>query len=130
MTPLEYPLLVDENIHPDVVRELVRQGKDVVTVFGEGLGGHSDAAVLRRANADGRVVLTHDADFGTLAVRGGQAFTGIVYLRPGHISSVAVLQAITAVDSLVTDVEPPFIVVAETKGGRVRVRIRFEMETR
>jgi predicted nuclease of predicted toxin-antitoxin system len=86
MKALDFPLLADENIHPDVVRELSRQGKDVRSVVASGLTGRPDAEILRHAHAEGRVVLTHDSDFGTIIYRSGQPFTGIIYLRPGHIS--------------------------------------------
>jgi predicted nuclease of predicted toxin-antitoxin system len=33
-------------------------------------------------------VLTRDGDFGTLAIHAGEPVTGIVYLRPGHISAL------------------------------------------
>ncbi|NOY91621.1 MAG: hypothetical protein GXP55_10510 [Deltaproteobacteria bacterium] len=67
MNPLEFPLLADENIHPEVVRALAALGKNVVSVLDEGLGGHSDRDVLAKAIETGRVVLTHDSDFGALA---------------------------------------------------------------
>lgn len=105
MRPLGFPLLADENIHPDVVQALQHQGKDVRTVRGEGLVGADDVAIIRIAHAQGRVVLTHDADFGRLAVQAGEPFTGILYLRPGHISATFVLSVLAAIES-VGDVEP------------------------
>ena len=91
MKPLDFPLLADENIHPDVVRALAAQGKDIRSVVTEGLTGKPDADVLHHAHAQGRVVLTHDSDFGALVYRSRQPFTGIIYARPGHISSAFVL---------------------------------------
>ena len=70
------------------------------------------------------MVVTHDADFGTLAVRGGEAIVGIVYVRPGHISPQFVIDALAAVESSDVQVEVPFIVVAERQGDSVRVRAR------
>jgi predicted nuclease of predicted toxin-antitoxin system len=69
--PSALPLLADENVHPEVVTSLRAQGRGVVTVVELGLIGAADIIVLRRAHADGRVVLTHDADFGALAVHAG-----------------------------------------------------------
>jgi len=69
MNRLELPLLTDENIHPDVVHSTRAQGKDVRTVVDEGLRSSDDIVVLRHAHAMGRVVLTHDADFGKLAIQ-------------------------------------------------------------
>jgi predicted nuclease of predicted toxin-antitoxin system len=122
--PLEYPLLLDENIGADLVAKLRATGKDVRTVHDEGLTGSSDVLVLRRAHQQGRVVLTHDRDFGTLAVHADEPYVGIVYLRPGHISVAFVEGTIAAIESSTTDVEPPFLVVAERRADVVRIRVR------
>ena len=68
MNPLEFPLLADENIDPDVIAFLRQCGKDVQSIAEEGLFGLSDLAVLRRAHEAGRAVLTHDSDFGSLVI--------------------------------------------------------------
>jgi predicted nuclease of predicted toxin-antitoxin system len=68
MRPLGPPVRADENIHPGVVTARRARGCDVRTVLEAGLGGAADVLVLRAASADRRVVLTHDADFGTLAL--------------------------------------------------------------
>jgi len=124
MKPLGFPLLVDENIHPDVVDALRAQGKDIITVHDENLTGQPDVAIVRRARELARVVLTHDRDFGQLAVQAGEPIVGIVYLRPGHISPQFVLQTIAAIESRPEEVEPPFILVAERREDLVRVRVR------
>jgi predicted nuclease of predicted toxin-antitoxin system len=124
MKPLGFPLLADENIHRDVVEALRAQSKDVVSVHDEKLTGQPDVAILRRARELGRVVLTHDSDFGQLAAQMGEPIVGIIYLRPGHISPAFVLQTIAAVESRADDVEPPFILVAERREDIVRIRVR------
>lgn len=124
MRPLGLPILADENIHPGVVAALRERGCDVRTVLDVGLGGAADVAVLRAARAEARIVLTHDADFGALALRSGEPIVGIVYLRPGHIEPRAVLETIDAVQARDLGVAPPFIVVAERRGDVVRVRAR------
>ena len=106
MKPLEFPLLADENIHPDVVSALRERRCDVTTVAEAGLGGAADDAVLRHAVAEGRVVCTHDSDFGSLAFQGDEPFVGIIYLRPGHIDPRFVLEMIDAVGSTAGEVEP------------------------
>jgi predicted nuclease of predicted toxin-antitoxin system len=99
-------------------------GKDVRTVHDEGLRGSSDLDVLRRARTQGRVVLTHDRDFGELVVHAGEPYIGIVFLRPGHISVSFVEKIIAAIESTTADVEPPFLVVAERRSDVVRIRVR------
>lgn len=122
MRCLSLPLLADENIHPGVVAALRARGLDVTSVVESGLCGAEDVAVLRCARADGRVVVTHDADFGTLAVRVGEPIVGIIYLRPGHIATEFVIGILDALGAI--EVEPPFILVAERGESEVRVRVR------
>ena len=69
-------------------------------------------------------MITHDLAFGRSAIRAGTPFIGIVYLRPGHISAGFVLDVIDTLRTSATDVEPPFLAVAERRGKRVRVRVR------
>ena len=68
MKPFEFPLFADENIHPDVVAALRERGRDVSSVVEAGLGGADDITVLRHAFGEGRVVCTHDSDFGSLLI--------------------------------------------------------------
>lgn len=70
------------------------------------------------------MVLTHDSDFGTLAIRGGEPYLGIVYLRPGHIQASFVVELLEAVLGVDRVLEPPFIVVAERRAGELRLRFR------
>jgi predicted nuclease of predicted toxin-antitoxin system len=125
MRPLEYPLAADENIHPLVVAELRARGRDIVTADDLGAAGAGDRRILAAAHAASRVVLTHDRDFGTLGIREGEPFTGIVFLRPGHINPAVVLAMLDAVAALAVEVVPPFILVAELRGQRVHVQSRL-----
>jgi predicted nuclease of predicted toxin-antitoxin system len=124
MKPLDYRLLADENIHPAVLRALADRGKDVCSVTDHGFG-LEDHEILAIAHTDRRVVLTHDSDFGTLAIRAGRPYTGIIYLRPGHIFASFVLEIIDAIDRADLDVQPPFILVAERKVVRIKIRLRI-----
>ncbi len=124
MRLFERPLLADENIHPGVIQALADRGVRVVSVTEIGLVGASDASILRRAMAEGRIALTHDRDFGTLAIRGGEPFVGIVYLRPGNVAPAYVLGVLDAINSSKVDLTPPFVVVARRRGDTVRIRVR------
>ena len=97
MTPLDFPLLTDENIAPDVVAGLRARGLDLRTVRDEQLIGRPDVEV---------------------------SFAGIIYLRPGHISTGFVLEIVDALRASTVDVVPPFIAVAERQQTTVRVRVR------
>jgi len=122
--PLDFPLLIDENIGPDVVECLRARGCDLRTAAEESLVGRPDTEVLERATSQGRVVVTHDLGFGRSAITSGAGFVGIVYLRPGHISSEFVLAVVDALRTSTVEVEQPFIAVAERQEGSVRVRAR------
>jgi predicted nuclease of predicted toxin-antitoxin system len=124
MRPLDFPLLADENIHPEVVEALAAKGKQITAVRAEGLAGRQDREILRHAHTRGWVVMTHDSDFGALAIRMGEPYTGIIYLRPGHISPSFVLDVLEALDTVSLETGPPFLVVAERREDTVRVRVR------
>jgi predicted nuclease of predicted toxin-antitoxin system len=96
VTPLDFPLLTDENIAPEVVAGLRARGCDLHTARDEQLIGRPDVDVLDRATAQGRVVVTHDLAFARSAIRAGASFVGIIYLRPGHISAGFVLEIVDA----------------------------------
>ena len=124
MKPFAFPLLTDENIGPEVVAGLRERGCDVRSVVDEDLIGSADRDVLDRAAKYGRVILTHDLAFGHAAIAAGAPFVGIVYLRPGHISSAFVLEIIDAVIRSAINVAPPFVLVAERRETVLRVRVR------
>ena len=119
-----FGFLADENIHPAVVTSLRDDGIDVLTVQDLDLEGAIDTAVLRRAVALGRFVLTHDSDFGRLAIAAGEPICGILYLRPGHIKPELTFAAIKALLSEEVDVTPPCIIVATRRGDSLWIRVR------
>ena len=123
MKALEFPLLADENVHPDVIEYLRNAGLDVESVAEMGNFGLPDTKVLQQATDTRRVVLTHDSDFGGLALLGAK-FVGIIYLRPGHIRADFTVKILEAVRDSAPDVTPPLILVAERTGGNVKIRLR------
>jgi predicted nuclease of predicted toxin-antitoxin system len=90
----------------------------------ERLIGYGDGEVLKRATALHRVVVTHDLAFGKIDIRGGRSFVGIIYLRPGHISTAFILAIIDALRESSIDVQRPFMLVAERRQTTIRVRVR------
>ncbi len=124
MTLFGFALLADENINPLVVTGLRTLGCDITTVAELGLAGAPDHAILTRAADDRRVVVTHDQDFGRLAIQGRAISTGVVFIRPGHISGDMVVAALKAADSAAVEFSPPFIATIEHKTGGIRIRVR------
>lgn len=123
MKALDFPLLADENVNPEVVAFLRKAGLDVQSIAEQGKFGIPDIQVLQQATEVGRVVLTHDSDFGGMAVSGAK-FIGIIYLRPGHIRADFTIKTLEAIRSKALEVTPPFILVAERTGDTVKIRVR------
>ena len=80
-------LLANENIPGDAVTASRQRGNDVAWVR-EDMPGSSDVLVLERAQAEGRILITFDKDFGELAFHNGLPATcGIVLFRISTPSS-------------------------------------------
>ncbi len=120
----DFGLLTDENRDPEVVRWLSDTGFDVVDVCLAGLQGATDGELLRLAVAGNRVIVTHGADFGTLAILHGEPVCGLVFLRPGHIDPQFTTDTLSSILATDPDVTPPFILVARRTGHTVAIRIR------
>ncbi|MCZ6680793.1 MAG: DUF5615 family PIN-like protein [Candidatus Poribacteria bacterium] len=115
------PLVADMNIAVPVVQFLRAQGVDVVSAREEGWHSSEDKDILREAHAMKRFVLTHDSDFGTLAIHRNQPFTGIIYLRPGGRPPAQVITDLQDLIDAGIDWTPPVIVVYQS--GRIRLRL-------
>jgi predicted nuclease of predicted toxin-antitoxin system len=60
--------LVNENVSGTVIRALRQRGHDVLAAK-ESMRGQADPVILERARTEGRLLVTHDKDFGELAFR-------------------------------------------------------------
>ena len=116
----EVKILTDENISPKVVRFLRDVGIDVLDVKEQHWYGQNDEALLDIAYRDHRFVLTHDSDFGTLAVNKGKPYFGILYLRLKNLKSTNVIRVCDHVFRKDLDVSSGTILVIE----ETRIRIR------
>ncbi len=120
----DFPLLSDENLDPVVITHLRQVGFDVLDVVESGMQCAADVDLLRLATAQGREVVTHDADFGNLAIHQNEPVVGMFFPRPGHIDAAFTVETIQAVLSTDPDVTPPFILVAKRTVKTVTMRIR------
>ena len=116
--------LADENIHPALVAYLRENGLDVRTVSQLNLAGASDIRIINEAYNTDRIILTHDSDFGTLAVIGNHAFKGIIYIRPGHITGDFSIETIKSLFSQNLDFTERTIIIAQRQNDEVKIRIR------
>lgn len=124
MTLLQCRFLTDENLHPAIAVHLRNCGLDVQDVKELGWIGRGDEELMRWAHGEQRVILTHDRDFGRLAIVQQVPFYGIVYLRPGHIVVQEVLDTLDRLLNWKQEVLPPFLLVCERIGQEIRLRLR------
>jgi len=73
--------LADMGISPRTVAFLRTQGHDAVHLHEQGLDRLEDPAILEKARNEGRVLLTHDLDFGDLLAAAGTALPSVVIFR-------------------------------------------------
>jgi predicted nuclease of predicted toxin-antitoxin system len=73
---------LDEHVDPDTARALRRYGIDVTTTVDAGLRTEDDPVHLDFIRREGRVVVTHDADFLRYASRNSD-HPGIAYCHIG-----------------------------------------------
>lgn len=83
----------------------------MVSAREEGWQHYEDKNILANAHAMHRFVLTHDSDFGMLAVYEKHPITGIIHLRPGGRKSVEVIADLQNLLKMLMDWTPPLIAV-------------------
>jgi predicted nuclease of predicted toxin-antitoxin system len=113
-------LLADQDVYAATVRFLRELGHDVATAAERGMSQSADAALLRTAQADGRVFVTRDRDFGGLVFLQSLG-TGVLYLRLLPSTLQAVHAELGRVLSLYNEAElqGAFVVI---EPGRHRIR--------
>ncbi len=73
-------ILADENLDSSIIRWLGISGHDIVSIAHSNPGA-TDLEVVTRAYLEERVIITHDTDFGEIAIRHGLKFPGLILLR-------------------------------------------------
>lgn len=105
--------LANENFPGDAVSALRTRGHDVAWILADS-PGISDSEVLARAQADDRVLLTFDKDFGELAFRAElPASSGVVLFRISAPSPAQVIRVTVAALESRTDWAGHFAVVED-----------------
>lgn len=112
-------ILANENFPGPVIRELRQRGHDVASIK-ESMRGAADPEVLARAQAEERLVVTFDKDFGELAYRYGlPASSGVILFRlSGSSPEIDNARALSALESRI-EWTGSFSVVSD---DRIRVR--------
>lgn len=73
--------LADMGISPRVVSSLRDYGHDAVHLQEQRLGRMPDGDILTKAREEGRVLLTHDLDFGELLAASGGKLPSVIIFR-------------------------------------------------
>jgi predicted nuclease of predicted toxin-antitoxin system len=120
----ELSFLTDENIQPEVVEYLRHNSFDIVDVKELNFCGKSDEFLFNYATEQKRVIISHDSDFGRLLFLGNYTFSGIIYLRPGHLKpEISILSLKTLFDQNL-EIKFPFIITIENNLEKVKIRLR------
>lgn len=113
-------LLTDENVSPRVLLFLRENGFDVLDVKESDFNGTSDSFLLDLAHKEQRFVMTHDSDFGTLAINNEMPCYGVIYIRLVNQRASNVIEVLkTLLDMNPNFSERSLVVISETK---IRVR--------
>jgi predicted nuclease of predicted toxin-antitoxin system len=111
--------VVDENVSQHVVRRLRALGFDVTSIAGT-LSGMSDTEVLKVAEAEGRMLITEDRDFGELVVRQRLGVRGVILLELDRLSNTAEADRVAEVIAFNVEKLAGNLTVIEP--ARVRIR--------
>ncbi len=122
-----FSFLADENIPQDLVDYLHSLNLNVKSVVEENLIAADDAIILQRAHHENRIVITQDADFGRLIFTTAFEFTGVIFLRPGHLEISFHKQTLEYIFKQDLEVESPFILVAENTTSTIKLRLRNQI---
>ena len=95
---------LDEPVDPDIARALRRHGIDITTTVDAALRTQNDPAHLDFIRREGRVVVTHDADFLRHAARGNE-HPGIAYCHMGARSVGEIIRSLILIYEVLTPEE-------------------------
>src|SRR5262249_10194278 len=90
-------VLFDQNFDPRPLPPLRAADHDVTVIALEYPPGLPDREVVAIAQREGRLLLTHDRDFGDLVVHDQLPHSGVIYLRMRRTSADAKLARLTQV---------------------------------
>lgn len=113
-------ILTDENLSPRVVAFLRQEGINVRDTKEEQWHGKADEELLQIAYQEERFVLTHDADFGALAVNQGKPCYGILYLRLNNVKPSVIIHVWAELLQRDLSITPKTIWVIEERRLRIR----------
>jgi len=124
MVPRFLKILTDENISPRVVSFLRGKGLDVIDVKEKGWQGSADRFLMAAAWDENRFILTHDADFGMLAINEGVPCFGIIYLRLKDLKIEKVIGSLNKFLNIEKEISEGTIIILKDRRLRIRPIVR------
>ena len=113
--------LVDMGISPRTVAFLKSHGHDATHLLDANLERLADPDILNKTRLEGRVLLTHDLDFGELLAASGAALPSVVIFRLQNMRPEQVNRYMLAV---IKAYEAPLTAGAVLSVSESRVRLR------
>lgn len=114
--------IADMGISVKSVEFLKQRGHDAFHLHEQGLDAFSDAEILNIARRDGRVVLTHDLDFGELIAASGDSLPSVVIFRLKNMRPEVVNESLKKILSNYSNFLEQGCVLSVTE-KHVRVRV-------
>jgi len=113
--------LADMGISPKTVQFLRELGYDAIHLSEEGLCRWKDAAILAKARKEGRILLTHDLDFGELIAASHAQFPSVIVFRLRNMRPENVNHHLHQIIAHYGDIIESGVFISVTE-GRFRVR--------
>ena len=115
--------LLDESAELRLAGFLREQGHDVTAVAVDYQASIKDDQVLAIGQAEGRILVTNDTDFGELVFKQRQSHAGVILFRFGDLPFLVKITALQQFLDEHPDELTDFVVIAP---GSIRVRSREE----
>jgi predicted nuclease of predicted toxin-antitoxin system len=114
-------LLLDQGLPKSTAALLVREGWDACHVADVGMSRASDVDILDRAEAEGRVCVTLDADFHALLATGAATGPSVVRIRKEGLDAAALAQLLEGLwPRIESALEAGAMVVVTERSVRIR----------
>ena len=114
--------LADMGISPRSVERLRGLGHDADHLYEQGLERLPDTAILEKARSEGRVLLTHDLDFGELMAASGASLPSVVIFRLRNMKPDRVDRYLDEIIGQHQEVLEKGAIVSAAE-GQIRVRV-------
>lgn len=113
--------LADMGISPITVQFLVSLGYDAIRLSEQGLHRMTDPDILEKARDEGRILLTHDLDFGDILAASGDQSPSVIIFRLRSMRPDSVNMYLTRVIYEFGDSLDDGAIISVTE-GRIRCR--------